>query len=570
MNKFLIIDDDAVARKHLKRLFSLNLPSADVTTLGTSLSGVEAITNNVYDVVFIDYRMPGTDGIEVLMQTKGQSKFNENNLVMMLEQPDKALKSECLTAGAIEVIDKYTIDGPEMCEVIKSVAARQQVLVARDVSNVVPISQAKDSLTQILSRNEFEQSIRATMGLESQKEAAIVLLNINNFRSINELYGTDIGDKILQILAKRITLFAKNMVSVARVGGDEFAILVGSYKTYHDLKKIAGNVLSIINRPIHLNDHQVQVSASIGISGYPNDSIDEDELYKFAFIALYRAKQLGRNQVCFFEHEMQESVLRKHQIEQATKNILKNSTFNMVYQPIYDGQSGELAGVEALIRWPNETPVYYPDEFIPVAESSGSIIAIGKFVIETSLAQLAVWRSDMDSNLSMSVNVSPKQLLDETLPKVIRQSLAKNKLPAECLTLELTETALMESSQNITDILLELKSIGCNIALDDFGTGFSSVSHLLNFPIDIVKIDKSVLPTCDEEYKQHAVTKGLVMMLKQLGSVIVVEGIETQYQHTLIHELDVDKVQGYFYGRPCDPALFATNVETKLLTAVKR
>jgi len=558
MNKFLIIDDDAAVRKHLIRLFQHGILEVQIEVASSASEGIEKLKDSNFDVVFIDYRMPVCDGFELLVQAQTILVDKPSNIVIMLESPDKALRAECLKAGAIEVIDKHDINCSGLLEIVKSVGARQHVLARRNDDNVVPITVAKDSLTQILSRTEFEASIRTTIGLENQRNAAIILVNINNFRSINELFGTEVGDRILQTLAKRLSIFSKDMVSFARVGGDEFAILIDGYENFHFLKKVSDQVLQIINNPIHLREQQIQVSACIGISSYPNDSVNENELYKFAFIALYRAKQLGRNKICLFKHEMQEKVLRRHQIEQAIKQTLKRGSFRMVYQPIYDGKNGALSGAEALIRWPDETPAYFPDEFIPVAEMSGTIAEIGKFVMCTSLSQLALWRKTINPNLSMNVNVSPKQLIDKTFPNFVKQALTKYDLPANSLTLELTETALMDGSENIAEVILELKSIGCNIALDDFGTGFSSISHLLNFPIDIVKIDKSVIPACDNEYKQHAVTKGLVMMLKELGSVIVVEGIETEYQHNIISSLDINKVQGYFYNMPCAPLMFET------------
>lgn len=553
MTKFLLIDDDKVARKNLTRLFRQCSLRATVTELSNADSAMELMKLQKFDVVFLDYSMPGRDGLEMLLSIRDTELNGDVSVVMMLEQFNQLQHNDCLKAGALEVLVKKNVSSDQLMNVVTSAEARREVLSKRKDHNVVSITAGKDALTQIQSRAEFEHSIRKTVGLRTNNKAAILLLNINNFRSVNELYGVEVGDQILKSIAERLVSAGKQMNCVARVGGDEFAILINAYETALELKRTANDLLTLINKPIWIEQQQIQVSASIGMSTYPQDSGEQEELYKFAFIALYRAKLLGRNQVCFFEQEMQDTVLRKHQIERAILRVIAAKSFRLAYQPIYDGTTSKLVGAEALIRWPEEEIQFYPDEFIPVAETSGAILEIGKFAIQQSLAQLAQWRTEPYMDISVNVNLSPRQLVDKSLPQFIRQQLEHNALPADALTLELTETALMENAEEVSSVLMELKAIGCNIALDDFGTGFSSISHLLNFPIDIVKIDKSVLPISDEQYKQHAITQGLTMMIKRLGASIVVEGIETPYQHRFVKALCVDKVQGYLYAKPAFP-----------------
>ena len=290
------------------------------------------------------------------------------------------------------------------------------------------------------------------------------------------------------------------------------------------------------------------MSVSIGISIYPDNTINADELFKFSDIAMYRAKKLGRNQVCYFEDEMQKQFLLRYKKEQDLTKAIANDQLHLHYQPIFCTKKQTLAGFEALLRWSVNGALHMPDDFISVAEESGIILDIGRWVINKAIKQLSIWQNHNPS-LHMSINLSAIQLADNKLIFCIKNALAEYAVSPNCIEFELTETALLENNDTSTNMMRELNQLGCKIALDDFGTGFSSVSHLQNFPIDTVKIDKSLM-LVSSQIKTLSLIKGLSLMLHSLNLEIVAEGIETEEALNLCQHLDIHRVQGYFISKP--------------------
>ena len=276
-----------------------------------------------------------------------------------------------------------------------------------------------------------------------------------------------------------------------------------------------------------------------------------NELLKYADIAMYRAKKLGRNQICFFEEQMQAQFLKRYQIEANLVGAAERNEFVLHYQPIFETTTTEIIGFEALIRWNFQGELLFPDDFIGIAESSHIIIDIGRWVIEEAISKIAHWNSNHGKTLSVSINLSVTQLSDKSLVSFIESTIEKYQLDPKLVELELTETALLESSEHAIGVIESLSNLGCHIALDDFGTGFSSVSHLQNFPINTVKIDKSLM-LASNEAKTLALIEGLSAMLHSLGLNIVAEGIEDKDSFALCQQLNIQRMQGYFFSKPVD------------------
>ena len=370
-------------------------------------------------------------------------------------------------------------------------------------------------------------------------------------RSVNDTHGHDIGDELLREVTKRIKICLRETELLARIGGDEFAIILKNTMNTYTVTKVAQRILDSLVTPFHLKGVDVNISASIGISVYPDNTTNPDELFKFADIAMYRAKKLGRNQVCYFESEMQKQFLHRYKIEHALVDAIPKGQFCLYYQPVFSTQEKKLLGFEALIRWFVDDTLHMPDDFIPIAEDSGAILAIGRWVIEQAIYQLSAWQQQNNQEFTMSINLSAKQLVDEKLLTCIEDSLTKHNVKARNIEFELTETALLESNDSVIVMMNAIRDKGCKIALDDFGTGFSSVSHLQNFPIDTVKIDKSLL-FASSEAKTSSLIKGLSCMLHTLDLDIVAEGIETETSLKLCQELNIHRIQGYLLSKPIE------------------
>ena len=313
---------------------------------------------------------------------------------------------------------------------------------------------------------------------------------------------------------------------------------------------VAQRIISYMDDAFEVDQLKIKSSASIGIAVYPDNGSTAEEILKFADIAMYRAKKLGRNQVCFFEKEMQEQFTVRYKLETMLRKAIENDEFSLHYQPVLDPETNQLLGFEALIRWVAEGQVQYPDMFIPIAEESRLILPIGRWVIKEAIAQLAIWQKSFSSHITMAINLSVVQLTDESLITYIEKELERNSIAAEFIEFELTETALLDHSQENHNVIDQIHSLGCDIALDDFGTGYSSVSHLQNFPISTVKIDKSLMPKNEDLDKELSLIRGLVMMIQSLGMKVVGEGLETEQHLSLCRELNFDKVQGYYFDKP--------------------
>lgn len=405
------------------------------------------------------------------------------------------------------------------------------------------------------------QYLTTSNNLRVQDTIALLLLDLDHFKNINDTYGHETGDKLLQSVADRITQCLRGNELFARLGGDEFAILITGLKQGSEATYVAQRIIEALNKPVEINEHNLQCGVSVGISLHPHNADSAEALTKYADIAMYRAKKKGRNQYCYFEAEMQEQFSRKFLIETELKKAIAKQDFQLLYQPVLEAASGKLVGVEALIRWPNCSVKCFPDEFIPIAEQSGLIDEMGEWVLNTAIKQLSDWHQTFGRVLTMAVNISAIQLGNASLVIAIQSILEKHQIAANFLVLELTETALIDQDESINQNIIQLCELGCKLALDDFGTGFSSLSHLVNFPINIVKLDKSLLPTSDTDAKRLKIVKGIAAMVNIIDLHIVAEGVETEYQRDLCYGLKVDELQGYFFDKPMP----ANEIEQKWL-----
>ena len=550
----LIVDDDIVDREHIKRTLNKTSINWSFTETESVDEGLAVFAVNKFDVILLDYRMPKRDGIELLLELRNTS-LEKNVAIIMLsnsEQPELAL--ECIKAGAQDFLLKSEVSSSKLERAILQSQARFELEQKLYVSyqNAKTLAE-HDSLTGLANRYSFEEALRLSVSQKPRAKSilALAIFDLDNFKFINDSHGHDVGDELLKQVSNRIGHCLRENELFARLGGDEFAIILANLHTIDNATRVTKRILSCLEVPFFISEIEIKMTASIGIAIYPNNSIEANELLKYADIAMYRAKKLGRNQICFFEEQMQAQFLQRYQLEANLIGAAERNEFVLHYQPILETATREISGFEALIRWNFQGTLHFPDNFIGIAECSHVIIDIGRWVIEEAIRQIATWNKKYKKSWSISINLSVIQLTDKALVSFIESTIAKYGLAPELVELELTETALLENSEQAIKVMESLSNIGCHIALDDFGTGFSSVSHLQNFPINTVKIDKSLMLASNKP-KTRALIQGLSAMLHSLGLEIVAEGIEDQDSFSLCQQLNIQRTQGYYFSKPVD------------------
>lgn len=435
-----------------------------------------------------------------------------------------------------------------------------------------------DALTGLPNRHLFEKYLKHALAHVERNKShlGLIFLDLDNFKKVNDSMGHQAGDKLLQELAGRLTesLREEDKITltrslpddtlhntVARVGGDEFLLLLSDINEPSEAAVIAQRLLDQLLTPFNINDSEFFITSSIGISFYPDDGNDGETLIKNADLAMYHAKNTGRNNFQFFNETMNEAVLERLSLENALRNAIINDEFILHYQPKVDMRNGEIKGVEALIRWQHpELGMMQPNKFIPIAEESNLIIPIGEWVINEATKQMKRW-SDEGINIAMSVNISTVQLNKQNVSYIIKKYITENKCIASNLEIEITETSIIDAHDKATNVLNEIKALGVQISMDDFGIGYSSFSYLRNLPIDVLKIDRSFVRDITTDQDDAAIISAILAMAHTLNLEVVAEGVETLEQLHFLHEKKCDIVQGYLISRP----LPANELKTTLI-----
>jgi diguanylate cyclase (GGDEF)-like protein/PAS domain S-box-containing protein len=413
-----------------------------------------------------------------------------------------------------------------------------------------------DVLTGLPNRTVAEQRLRSAMQQSTRtgQPVAVLFIDLDRFKTINDSLGHQIGDALLKLVAQRLRECIRGADTVSRFGGDEFVVLLNGVTGSGEALQIAQRLLGALRAPYTIDAMELSVSCSVGIAMFPDDAQDMEELMRHADAAMYEAKASGRDSVYFFTLDLNDRAQQRLQIELMLRNAVGRNELRLVFQPQVGTGDGSLAAVEALLRWHSpELGDVSPAVFIPLAEESRLIVPIGEWVIDEACRQLAQWRAHGIDVGVMSVNLSAVQLLDAGLLTALRASLARHDVPAGLLELELTESTLMESTDERMRQLHALKALGVQLSIDDFGTGYSSLSYLSRLPMSKLKIDRSLIKDMLTEPKDRAITEAIIALAHRLEMTVVAEGVETAALHAALTEARCDTIQGYFTGRPMAP-----------------
>lgn len=410
-----------------------------------------------------------------------------------------------------------------------------------------------DALTGLPNRLLFRDRLVNSLAHAKRNRVgvAVMYLDVDHFKLVNDGLGHSFGDRLLADVARRLDSALRASDTISRIGGDEFSILLPEVTSTEAVAGVARKILDSLSRPFQLDGHDLFVTASIGISCYPSDGDDAETLLKCADAAMYRAKELGRNQAQLFTASMNERYVRRLALEQHLHHAIEREQLELYYQPVYDRARRRIVSLEALLRWRDPSRgIVAPSEFIQLAEETGMIIPIGEWALRTAVHQLRAWHEQGLTTLRMAVNISAVQLQQRGLVDIVRGALSDAGIEPHMLQLEITESAAMQTFDMTMKALRELRAMGVGVAIDDFGTGQSSLIYLKHFPIDTVKIDKEFLRDVTADETAAAIVSYVINLAHTLQLKVVAEGVETEEQYTFLRHYACDLMQGYLFSKP--------------------
>jgi diguanylate cyclase (GGDEF)-like protein len=588
-HSILIVDDQPT---NIKVLFELLQQTGfRVSVAKSGESALAKAEQAAPDLILLDIMMPGINGYETCRRLKAQPTTSEIP-VIFLSALDQALdKVEAFAVGGADYIAKPFQTEEVLARVRhqlelrtakadlialnahleERIQERTAQLVTTNQSLAAEILQRQcaeadlrhsalhDALTQLPNRVLFMEHLahaQKRSQRSEQSQFAVLFIDLDRFKIINDSLGHQAGDQLLISVAQRLKQMIRDTDVLARLGGDEFIVLLDPIIGVEDTIHISERIVQAFQAPFNLNDQSVFTTASIGIALSSMQQGRDIDLLRNADIAMYRAKAKGKSRFEVFDQQMHTQALAKHQLETDLRRALEQQEFRLHYQPIMCLRSEKITGFEALVRWQHPVRgLVSPAEFIPLAEEMGLIVSMGEWVLHTACQQLAQWQARVPqaADLSVSINLSVKQLREPSFLSKIDRALLEAGLQGQNLQLELTESILMDDSDALVHLLSELVNRGIQLSIDDFGTGYSSLSYLHRFPIGAIKVDQSFIKSMDQQREQRQIAETIIKLAHQLGMTAIAEGIETAEHLKSLKLQHCEKGQGYFFAKPLSP-----------------
>lgn len=570
--RILIIDDERAVGELLCDLLSENY---ECVTANSAEEGIAILRREAdFNLVLSDINMSGMSGLEMIPLIH---EISRDAVVMMISgEANIDIAVSAIRDGAFDYVRKpFNLDHVEAA--VKRAVEHHALLAAKrryenHLEELVAERTAQlnylayhDALTDLPNRVLFEdrlsQALKAARA--DEKPLAILFVSLDRFKKIHDTLGLASEEKLLQAVAERLKKSVGAGATVARFERNEFAILL----TQIDSAQTAAiEIVNKINDALHaafrFDEQEIFITASVGVSCFPDDGKDVQTLLKNAGAALYRAKEQGRNNYQFYHAAMNREAVRRMSLENDLRRALDRNEFEVFYQPKINMRDRRVVGAEALARWRHpELGLVSPSEFIPLAEETGLIVPLGEWILRRACEQMTTWRESGFAPLQVSVNLSPRQFHERDLLENVAQIVRETKVDATCLELELTESSLIENAESAVETLLRLKKMGLKISIDDFGTGCSSLGYLKLFPLDVLKIDRTFMREAATDSHDAAIVMAIITLAQNLGLKVVAEGIEAEEQLKFLRPLNCDEWQGFLFSKPVAAEEFKTHLE---------
>ncbi len=558
--KILIVDD---TRANLAALQVLLKPvNADIIAASSGEQALETAEKQVDHIalILLDVQMPGMDGFEVAKLFHENEKTRSIPIIFITANQDDAHIERAYLAGAVDYIQKPIRKTALLSKVLVFLdlwslrfGLEQEIKQRRAAEHRVEHLATHDPLTNLPNRRGLYDEMNEMIyrSKRYQYSSAVIYVDLDGFKHVNDHFGHEAGDKLLTHVSKNFKSIVRQTDAVARIGGDEFIVLITDIDGGVSLISKIESLLYEASRPIDFDGHQVAVSASIGIALYPDHGLDAEILLHHADQAMYQSKNHGKNTFRFYTEDINQKAHRQRDLQDNLRKALPNNELTVVYQPIVEIQTGRVVSSEALLRWNSEKlGQVFPDEFIPAAENAGLIPELGCWVLEKAIETGSGWNRRLGIELRMAVNASSIQFRNHLLFDTIKEQLEKHDWNPDALEVEITEGLLLDDSSEVMTYINEISSCGVRLSVDDFGTGFSALSYLKNYPVSTVKIDRSFIMDLPADNENAVLVQAIIAMAHGLGLEVIAEGVETVEQWEFLRALDCDFAQGYYFGKP--------------------
>ncbi len=554
----LVVDDDPALRLVLRH--TMEQDGYYVIEASNGLEAIQTTVRQQPDLILMDAVMPEMDGFRAISELKAMREYESLPILIITSLDDDQSVAQAFSAGACDYINK-----PINWSVLKHRVRR--LLYTAEAERKIRHLAYHDTLTglpnRLLFMDRMDQAI--SRAIRAEEKFSLLFIDIDHFKVINDSMGHEAGDKLLTAITGRLQKTLRRSDTIARLGGDEFTVILENISELDDVILVTKNLLEVLLKPVIINGRKVSVGASIGIAVFPDDGENFGNLLKNADTAMYRAKEKGRNTFEFYTAEMSDVAMYRLELENSLRNAIDKKEFVVYYQPKYDLENQKYWGMEALVRWnhPDEG-IISPDDFIPLAEETGMIVMLGRWVIETACAQLSEWKKKGYQINNLAINISARQFREQNLPLLFENILKDTNLKAADIEVELTESTLVENNDKAKDILDTLHNMGLRIALDDFGTGYASMAYLKDFPIDTVKIDRSFISDIPANREDMAIVRAIASLTDALDLCLIAEGVEKNEQIEFLKEIGCEQGQGFYWSQPVPAEVFEIEFLKKL------
>ena len=554
--RLLLIDDDEVDSKAVIRILRQSPISLDISRSATAAEGLSLAAIEHFDAILLDYRLPDRDGIDVLHSLRSGG-VEQGAVIMLSHTEDERITEQCLDAGAQDFLLKDEVNERRLTRAIRQAKQRHVIEETIRINNQqLRILAECDPLTGLANRRGFELTLGPAIARarRSHTGLAVLMLDLDNFKNVNDMLGHDVGDQLLVEIAQRLRSRVRDGDFVCRLGGDEFVVLTCNLEREEQAAFLAERLISTFQKPVRLGNHELKISASIGIAVLDDKADNASRLLRHADVAMYRAKQDGRNQSRFYSDQLHEAMQMMANLRQDIQDAIERNEFTICYQAQVRAEDHQLDSVEALLRWNHpQLGTLCPDDFLSIAEESGDLLKLGIWVLKNACQQFARWQHDLPEvfdTCTLSVNLASAQLRDRSLLHALDMILIDNQLAPECLQLDIAENALIEDPGTAVSMLSSLAARGIKLALDDFGTGYSSLQYIQIFPFRVLKIDNRYIAGIGQGVKNDQMLIAMIRFAQALEMKVVAEGVETPEQAAFCQLHGCNLLQGHHFSRP--------------------